>query len=254
MGLLHIGHQHQRPGQYTIRQVVQDERTREINRQRLTHKATPDEPEQIHLSTADSIRGTAIGTLVIALFVLGAILSNKVSVAARKQRDEAVKVIADDILAEISTTGLKTVPAPINLADGEHCYFAERCTFAMMQNVDTGSNSVGFSFRIAPGVRLGTSYRLPREKLLKMTKEDSGNLYLTNKHLIFVGSTTSQSFTWSRILKITPYFDGARYEISNHRPIQFRTGDARAAILSRVLIDGLPKPRQTSLTEQVGHQ
>jgi len=206
------------------------------------------------VSADDPTRGVIVGISVIALFVLIAIISSKVSAAARKRRDAAVKAITDEILLELSTTGLKTVSAPINLADGEHCYFAGHCTFAIMQNVDTGSNSVGVSFRIAPGVRLGTSYRLPREKLVRMTKEDSGDLYLTNKHLIFVGSTTSQSFTWGRILKITPYFDGARYEISNHRPIQFRTGDARAAILSRVLIDGLPKPQQANLTEQVGHQ
>jgi hypothetical protein len=124
---------------------------------------------------------------------------------------------------------------PVKLGDGEVCHYTSPCSYAVMENVNHGSTSVGVSFRVAKGVRVGSYQKLPPVRDMRMVHEATGDLYLTNKRLLFVDYTTSQSFNWPRTLQSTPFVDGVRYEVSNHRPVQFRTGNIGAALMSTAI-------------------
>lgn len=249
-GLLHVLHLHQTPGRYTIREVVQGERARATARQR---KRNPTQVGKPRTSSAAPDSGNPGGVLLFFLVVGGVITAVGFSSASKRKSHELLlahnTAVMDDIKARATAGALAPIQVPINLAQDEQCFFEAACSYAVMANVDHGSTGVGVSIRVARGVRVGSYHRLPTPKDLRMVSEDGGTLFLTDKHLIFVGSTVSVSFTWSRVLKVTPFVDGVRYEISNHRPIQFRTGDIAASFMSAVLQDGL-YVRPPKLTER----
>jgi hypothetical protein len=71
-----------------------------------------------------------------------------------------------------------------------------------------------------------------------MTKIDSGNVYITNKRIIFTGKNRNINIQNSHILNITPYTDGVEIiKDSGKNPILLFNDnvDVFCAILTRVL-------------------
>lgn len=235
-GLLHIQHQHQRPGQFTIGQVIREERAREI-KSASRSEARPAAPA----GKADA--SGAIGFVIVIIVATGLVmfiasLSSRRALNQQAELQANNQAIHDDIANQLQSGGFPPLTVPISLQENERCVYTIPSFYAVMTSVDHGSTGIGLSFRVARGVRLGTYHRLPMPKDLRMVSEDFGDIYLTDKRVLFVGRTTSASFNWSRVLKSTPFVDGVRYDISNHRPVQFRTGNIAAGLMSAILQGG----------------
>lgn len=67
----------------------------------------------------------------------------------------------------------------------------------------------GFSFRVMKGVTYHTGgTRLKPVEYSYMDKKGVGTLYVTNKHIIFQGSTAAQKVAYAKMIGVTPYSDG----------------------------------------------
>jgi len=111
----------------------------------------------------------------------------------------------------IENKEIPSVNVDIALQKNETCYFTAISDFLEYKTITERVNYGGVTARIkiAKGVyyRAGSikPQRITSERLVKI---DSGKLYLTNKRLIFVGSTKNTSIRINRILSITPFSDG----------------------------------------------
>jgi len=122
----------------------------------------------------------------------------------------------------------------INLLRGEECYHATPCSYETVAR--QGWYQLGGETEI--DVLDVASYPpLPSRSVLPIYEANSGQLYVTNQRLVFVGDAKSVSFGWGNIFDVTPYSNGLRLDLGHERYAVFRTGDARAAALSRALVE-----------------
>ncbi|PIO48174.1 MAG: hypothetical protein CMR00_06115 [[Chlorobium] sp. 445] len=103
----------------------------------------------------------------------------------------------------------------IKLQKNERCYLKSHAEWYELRTVTKRINYAGLSgrMRIAKGIyyRVGTiaPQRITSEEL---TYIDSGNLYLTDKRVIFMGSKRNFTIRMAQILAFTPYSDGIEIE------------------------------------------
>jgi len=112
---------------------------------------------------------------------------------------------------------LPTIQVNILLKGGEVCHFAipAQLLEELSKTRYVGSSS-GVSFRVAKGVtfRTGSFRGTPiRESYQKVT--DTGILYVTNKKVIFVGQKKNATYPLNKIVDITKYTDGIRFQKEN---------------------------------------
>jgi hypothetical protein len=129
----------------------------------------------------------------------------------------------------------------IKLYKTEKCYFTAKVNWYELRTVTKRINyaGVGARIRIAKGIyyRVGTvaPQRVTSEE---MTYIDSGELYLTNKRIIFTGLKKNFTIRLERILAFTPYFDGIEIEKDAGRnPIMTieKNADIFCLMLSRLM-------------------
>jgi hypothetical protein len=115
------------------------------------------------------------------------------------------------LLWQIEQGEVPEVAANINLQRSERCYFTCTADWFEARRVTTRINYSGPTFRlkIAKGLywRAG-SLGLNRVSHDVMTKIDSGQLYVTSKRLLFVGSRKNAVVQLTRILNVNPYKNG----------------------------------------------
>ena len=137
---------------------------------------------------------------------------------------------------------LKIVQVPINLQRNEQCYFATWVDWLENRTVTKRINYGGPTARIK--IMKGVYYRLGSIGVQRITSEevhliDSGQLYLTNKRIIFVGGKKNSNIPLNKILSINPYSDGVEVEKdSGKSPIfKLNNADIFAMTLTRVIND-----------------
>ena len=143
----------------------------------------------------------------------------------------------------IENEELPIITVSINLQKNELCYFASRVDWLENRTVTKRINYGGPTARIK--IIKGVYYRAGSMGVQRVTSEelqliDSGQLYLTNKRLIFVGNKKNSSIQLSKVLSINPYSDGVGVEKDSGKSPIFRlsdNADILAMTLTRVIND-----------------
>lgn len=134
---------------------------------------------------------------------------------------------------KIEQGDIPTVDVQLNLQKGEVCYFTAPAEWLeyRKQSTTVGYYSQGVSVRIMRGVyyRVGAS-RPHRVTTDGLTRLDNGDLYITNKRVIFNGSRRNVSLKLSSLLAFEAFSDGFALEKASGRSPHFiLDGDAELA-------------------------
>lgn len=138
---------------------------------------------------------------------------------------------------------LPVIAVPINLQKNELCYFSSEVDWLENRTVTKRINYGGPTARIK--IMKGVYYRAGSMGVQRVTSEelkfiDSGQLYLTNKRIIFVGNKKNSNIQISKILSINPYSDGVGVEKDSGISPIFRlseNADRLTMTLTRVIND-----------------
>lgn len=138
---------------------------------------------------------------------------------------------------------IPVLPIGINLQKNEVCYFSTYAEWLENRTVTQRINygGLGYSIKIMKGVY----YRAGSVKVQKITSEqllriDSGDFYITNKRIIFVGAKKNANILLSKVLSIIPYSDGVGIEKDSGKSPIIRVkgnADILAMTLGRVIND-----------------
>ena len=100
---------------------------------------------------------------------------------------------------------------PINIQKSENLYFKANVNWQEQRRVTKRINYGGPTVRIK--IAKGVYYRMGSISAKSVSEDvwqviDSGNIYLTNKRLIFMGSRGNKTIRLNKILDITPFKNG----------------------------------------------
>lgn len=131
----------------------------------------------------------------------------------------------------------------INLQKNECCYFTSNADWLENRTVTNRINYEGPTARIK--IMKGIYYRAGSIGVQRITSEqlqkiDSGQVFLTNKRIIFVGNKKNSNIQLNKILSINPFSDGVEIEKDSGESPIFRlsnNADLFAMTLSRVIND-----------------
>ncbi|ACI20320.1 hypothetical protein [Thermodesulfovibrio yellowstonii] len=130
---------------------------------------------------------------------------------------------------KIENNQISTVQININLKKDENCYYFTKGEILERKKkvVSYGYTGRAISFRIAKGIYLtgGSSKRIRDEKEVIETM-DSGNIYVTNQRVIFIGNKKSLSTPYNKILNIDIYSDAIILFKEQGKPVIFSTPDS----------------------------
>jgi hypothetical protein len=132
-------------------------------------------------------------------------------------------------------------PVAISLQRNESCHFHSYATSLTTKSVTRRINYHGPTVRIR--IMKGVYYRAGSIAVQPVRYEqevtEGGNLYITNKRVIFMGDRKNQTVRLASLLGFVPYKDGLELEKTSGRNPVFRLQDVEGAcaVLSRVLAD-----------------
>ncbi|MBL7799851.1 MAG: hypothetical protein JNL95_03920 [Chitinophagales bacterium] len=146
---------------------------------------------------------------------LQAIASNlDVSVELNSQTQAQLKRLK--LFWALENLPLPSIQVDIIIQKSEECYFhIGNVNWFELRSVRQRVSYTGFttSFKIAKGFYLRSGSFQPRSfSVDQMTLVDNGDVYLTNKRLIFVGAKKNSNIRYEKILNITPYSDGVEID------------------------------------------
>lgn len=146
------------------------------------------------------------------------------------------------VLWRIENGEIPEVSAPIALQKGEVCHFHCAADWYELRTktVTIDPGQIAVRIRIARGVYY-RSPRIPptRVKQDLLTQIDRGELYITNKRVLFNGTKKNTTIRMSALIGFTPYSDGLELEKSSGRsPVLILHDDAElaAAVLAGALV------------------
>ncbi len=138
---------------------------------------------------------------------------------------------------------LEVVKPRINLPSGESCYFMHEIEWyeTRCQRIAATYSGLTMRRKIADGIywRTGAIGINPviRDALVQI---DAGRIHITNRRLLFTGSTKNISIKLNRILDFTRYSDGVKIDKdAGKNPVLVfdESIDVFCAILARVIAD-----------------
>ena len=115
----------------------------------------------------------------------------------------------------IENNELPIINTSISLQKGEVCYYQNACRWFEHRVVTKAIKYSGFtgSFKITKGVRYRVGQFKPQRITVDQVLEiDRGNIFLTNKRIIFMGTKKNSNIKYSSVLSIVPYSDGVGIE------------------------------------------
>jgi hypothetical protein len=192
-----------------------------------------------------------INSYIIEIIKDGEISPDEDEALTRISQSLSVNVVMDDkdrialeklrMIWRINHSDLPTIQPDILLQKNELCYCIKFVDWYELRVVRNKVHYGGVSGRIK--IMKGVYYRYGSlqgrtEPISEMTKIDSGNVYITNKRIIFTGKNRNINIQNSHILNITPYTDGVEIiKDSGKNPILLFNDnvDVFCAILTRVL-------------------
>jgi len=111
----------------------------------------------------------------------------------------------------IENGAVPTIESDVALQRGEQLYFKTHIDWNELRTVTTRVSYAGVStrIRICKGVYFRTGTGVPQRTSQDVYKViDSGEMYLTNKRIIFMGSKSNKTIRLNKILSFSPYSDG----------------------------------------------
>jgi hypothetical protein len=132
---------------------------------------------------------------------------------------------------------------PISLQKGEQCYYFSEADWYEKRTITKRINYGGPTARIK--IMKGVSYRMGSIGFQRVSSEelrliDHGQVYVTNKRLIFLGNSKNTNIRLDKILSLNPYSDAVGIEKDSGRSpiLKVNEGaDILTLILSRVIND-----------------
>jgi hypothetical protein len=161
---------------------------------------------------------------VLVLSVLAvAFIVAKLRVRARQEeRREAMIGQANIFLSTVRLQkSLKPIPTRVLLKNDESAYLEDSCSLHETRSV-RHYESGGVGFRIAKGVYVGGS-KGRSVSTAEMTCIDSGQLTLTNKRLVFDGSTNDRTIPLDKLVSINSYSDAIEVSTANRQKSMYFT-------------------------------
>lgn len=190
----------------------------------------------------------------IQSFVNQLIQRRRMSPAEEKQLNEMVKglnvVVSynnDGLFKlrkfwEIENGTLQPINSPINIQKTEQLYYSAKIEWYEERTKTTyvSYNGITTNFRITKGISLRSGMIAPErhtEEYMKLI--DTGDVYFTNKRIIFVGEHGNKIIPFSKILYITPYSDGLEIgKDTGKKPFfKFHDVETMGIYLARLLKD-----------------
>jgi len=153
--------------------------------------------------------------------------------ATKKRLDELEKFwqIENGVLPEYETD--------IILQKNEICHYKG---FAKMYETRKKTKNVQYSgpvvrFKITKSLYYrAAKMRVNRETQDMMTLIDSGNLYVTNKRILFVGSKNTKTIAYTQIINLEPYIDGVEIIKSAGYSPTFQLDNAGGELLTATIV------------------
>lgn len=145
-------------------------------------------------------------------------------------------------LWDIENAPLIPISCDINLQKTESLYYKTNIDWyeERTRTSYVSYGGVSCSFRIAKGVTLRSGMIAPsRHSEEYMQLIDSGEVYLTNKRIIFTGEHGNKNITWTKVLAITAYGDGIEIGKDTGRKPFFKCSDVEemGLFITRLLKD-----------------
>lgn len=142
----------------------------------------------------------------------------------------------------IENADLPVIDSPVNLQKTESLYYSAKIAWYEERTRTTSVSYAGLStrFRIAKGLSLRVGNIAPSRNTEEYMKRiDSGNVYFTNKRIIFVGENANKTIPLSKILFITPFSNGVEIGKDTGKKPFFRCSDPElmSLYLARLLKD-----------------
>jgi len=143
---------------------------------------------------------------------------------------------------EIESGELVPIASPVNLQKNENLYYSAEIQWYEERSRTTyvSYGGVATNFRICKGVSLRAGNIAPArhsEEYMKLI--DSGDVYFTNKRIIFTGVHGNKTILWSKILDFTPYADGVEIGKDTGKKPFFKCSDVEimGLFIARLLND-----------------
>ena len=143
---------------------------------------------------------------------------------------------------DIENAELIPLDSPINLQKSENLYFSANIEWFEERTRTTTVSYGGIStkFKICKGVYLRGGSIAPMrntEEYLKLI--DNGDIYFTNKRIIFMGQHGNKQIPYSKILAFTPFADGIEIDKDTGKKPFFKYEDSElmGIYLARLLKD-----------------
>lgn len=143
---------------------------------------------------------------------------------------------------EIESGELVPIASPVNLQKNENLYYSAKIQWyeERSRTAYVSYSGVAMNFRICKGVSLRAGNIAPArhsEEYMKLI--DSGDVYFTNKRIIFTGAHGNKTILWSKILDFTPYADGVEIGKDTGKKPFFRCSDVEimGLFIARLLND-----------------
>lgn len=105
---------------------------------------------------------------------------------------------------EFDLSSIDVKDTPIRERDGEYTFLHEKgVQFSYLKNVSQGY--LGASLRVTKSVRFfyGAQAKTP-----KLVQEDTGDLFLTNERIVFIGSFKTLEIPLNKVVTVKKYIDG----------------------------------------------
>ena len=161
------------------------------------------------------------------------------------QLDERTKTLLErfKLYWIIENGELPTRNIDLNLQKNETCYFSESVDWYEQRTITHRVDYAGTVGRVT--IMKGVSFRVGSISAQRITSDewkliDSGQIYLTNKRIIFMGSKKNSSIKLDKVLSFTPYSDGIQINKDTGRsPLMKLTKnvDLLGLLLARLLKD-----------------
>lgn len=171
-----------------------------------------------------------ISVSVVVLTIGGMIYFIQLKEKTKRAEDEKLALRISKLNSELmmiqkqyEQSGVPLIESDIILKRGERLYAKLLdITWSEIRRETTSLNISGFSARVPFGSGISYksgSYNIERVTSDQLTQIDSGDLYFTNKSMLFRGKLGNKNITHSKILNIIPHLEGIIIEKETGRSI-----------------------------------
>lgn len=152
---------------------------------------------------------------------------------------ETLKMIKKyETLWQIEEGDIPTVDVDIFLQKNEKCFFRAPVELYETRTVKTGVGYSGPTFRVK--LVKGLYYRAGSLKTNRASKDvmtliDKGEIYITNKRILFAGEKSNKIIHYNKIVDLTPYTDGIEIMRDAGKPQTYVLGEGDGELLTALI-------------------